>query len=481
MEYLCGKIERYCRENNLISEGDGIAVGLSGGADSVFLLYVLSLLKEQWGLRLIAVHVNHGIRGEEAQRDQEYACSFAGSLGIPCKVYKGEVPELAKEQHMTEEEAGRTFRYQCFEECRKESGLQKIAVAHHQEDQAETILFQLLRGSRLRGLGGMRPKRGHIIRPLLGISRKEIEKALFEKQIAYCQDSTNLQDAYSRNLLRNRVIPYLQREIQPAAVPHIVQAGCHLQEIMEFIDGEAEQAYHRIVKKGIGTRSMQETEYALLPNVLQREVILRMIQELCGQKKDITATHIQMVCGLFNGGTGRKVMLPYGIQAEKSYGFLSLYRKENMEENEGNLPYLGENIEFQKEYEMLLGEERHCFIVFEKGGKEKIPGNNWKMHCTKCFDYDRMGCMPKLRFPENGDYMWLDQAGRTKKLSRLFIDGKVSREQRGKTLVLAEGHHILWVPALNRCSAYYYVTEKTEKVVYAYMRDNRSKEERGAT
>lgn len=474
MEYLCGKIERYCRENHLISEGDGIVAGLSGGADSVFLLYMLSLLRERWKLRLIAVHVNHGIRGEEAQRDQEYACLFAGSLGIPFKVYKGDVPELAKGQHMTEEEAGRAFRYQCFEECRKEAGFQKIAVAHHQEDQAETILFQLLRGSSLRGLGGMRPKRGYIIRPLLGISRKEIEKALFEKKITYCQDSTNLQDTYSRNLIRNQVIPYLQREIQPAAVPHIVQAGEHLREIMEFIDMQAEQAYDRIVKKEAGKRSMQEADYVLLPNVLQREVILRIIQELCGQKKDITAVHIQMVCGLFSGGTGRKVMLPYGIQAEKSYGFLSLYTKEGMEESEGKLPYFGENIEFQKEYEIPYGEKGNCFIIFEKGGREKILGNNWKKHCTKCFDYDRMGCMPKLRFPESGDYLWINQAGRTKKLSRLFIDGKVSREQRGRTLVLAEGHHILWVPALNRCSAYYYVTEKTRKVIYAYMRNNSS-------
>lgn len=469
MDSLYEKIERYCRENTLISYGDGIVAGLSGGADSVFLLHVLSKMKKQWGLNLVAVHVNHGIRGEEAQRDQEYAKTFAESRGILCRVYQEKIPELAKKQHMTEEEAGRIYRYQCFEECRKEFGYQKIAVAHHQEDQAETILFQMLRGSSLRGLGGMRPKREHIIRPLLGISRKEIEEALREEQIAYCQDSTNLQDAYSRNLLRNKVIPYLQKEIQPEAVAHIARVGNHLQEVMEYIDGQTDEIYGRIVKKEQGKRSVHVSEYGLLPCVLQRELILRMIQELCGKKKDITAAHIQMVVSLFKGETGKKAMLPYHIQAEKSYDVLSLYVKDQMEKNCGNLPYSGEVIAFQKEYKILLADGKNASVVFQKEDRKKILGDNWKKHCTKCFDYDRMECMPKLRYPENGDYLWLDQTGRTKKLSRLFIDGKVPREQRRKTLVLAEGHHILWVPALGRCSAYYYVTEKTKEIIYVYL------------
>ena len=469
MNSLYGVIEKYCKENTLFSYGDGIVVGLSGGADSVFLLHVLSKMQKQWGFKLMAVHVNHGIRGEEAQRDQEYARAFAESRGISCKVYQEKVPELAKKWHMTEEEAGRTYRYHCFEECRKELGYQKIAVAHHQEDQAETILFQILRGSSLRGLGGMRPKRGHIIRPLLGISRKEIEKALGEEQIAYCQDSTNLQDAYARNLLRNKVIPYLQKEIQPEAVSHIARLGSHLQEVMEYIDGQADEIYGRIVKKEQGKQSINAAEYTLLPSVLQRELVLRMIQELCGKKKDITAVHIQMVISLFKGETGKKIMLPYHIQAEKSYDILSLYVEEQLGEDNTVLPYLGEVIAFQKEYGILLADGKNGFVVFKKGAREKIPEDNWKKHCTKCFDYDRMGCMPKFRYPENGDYLWLDQTGRTKKLSRLFIDGKVSREQRRKTLVLAEGHHILWVPVLDRCSAYYYVTEKTKEVIYAYL------------
>jgi len=471
MNGLYKTIEKYCREHNLFSYGDGIVVGLSGGADSVFLLYALSKIKEPWGLHLMAVHVNHGIRGKEAQRDQEYAQTFAESLGIPCKVYKENIPEFAKKHHMTEEEAGRAYRYRCFEECRKEFAYQKIAVAHHKEDQAETILFQMLRGSSLRGLGGMRPKREHIIRPLLGISRREIEKILREEQIAYCLDSTNLEDTYARNLLRNKVIPYLQKEVQPETVSHIVQVGSHLQEVMEYIDGQVDEIYGRIVEKEQEKRSMNLAEYRLLPVVLQRELIVRMIQELCGRKKDITAVHVQMVVSLFEGETGKRLMLPYNIRAEKSYDIVSLYVKKQAVEEYAEPSYLGDSITFQKKYKMLLASGENGFIVFEKGGREKIPEDNWKKHCTKCFDYDRMGSMPKFRYPENGDYLWLDQTGRTKKLSRLFIDGKIPREQRRKTLVLAEGCHILWVPILDRCSAYYYVTENTKEIIYAYVRN----------
>lgn len=445
--------------------------GLSGGADSVFLLYALARLKNRWGLRLCAVHVNHGIRGEEALRDQNYAQAFAEKMGIPCRVYQEDIPKLAREWHMTEEEAGRVYRYQCFEVCRKELGFQKIAVAHHQNDQAETILFQLLRGSSLRGLGGMRPKREKVIRPLLEISRKEIEEALQEEGITYCQDATNGQDIYARNLLRNRVIPYLQKEIQPEAVSHIARTGTHLQEAMEYIDAQRDEAYERLVQRDEGKCSMNYTDYAALPKILQREVILRMIEELAGRRKDITSTHVQMICELFEGRTGRKNTLPYGLQAEKSYDILSISVEEGKYEESIEPDYLCEEIVFGKEYEIMLEEGNIFRVIFEKQKGEKFSQSNLKNHCTKCFDYDRMVTMPRFRYPEEGDYLWLDETGKTKKLSRLFIDKKVDSDQRKRTLVLAEEHHVLWVPALGRCSAYYYVSDRTKEVVYARLQE----------
>ncbi len=463
------RIEAYCEENGLFNQGDGVVVGLSGGADSVFLLYALARLKKRWSLELRAVHINHGIRGDEALRDEAYAVSFAGGLGIPCSVYRADIPSLSGEWHMTEEEAGRAYRYQCFAQCRKEHSFQKIAVAHHQDDQAETVLFQLIRGSSLRGLGGMRPKRGEIVRPLLGISRAEIEKALQQEGIAFCEDTTNTQSLYARNCLRNQVIPLLQREIQPAAIFHIAKTGERLREAIDYLDRQRDEAYQRLVRREEGKRSVPYEAYAALAPVLQKEIVLKMMEELAGRRKDISSSHIEIACDIFAGNAGRRAMLPYGIEAQKSYGVAILCRRqEGAGKQEGTPSFLNAEIVFRHEYQLPLLQGETMRVVFEKAYGGNFMGSNLKKHCTKSFDYDKMDIMPRFRYPEEGDYLWLDHTGKRKKLSRLFIDRKVEKNQRDNILVLADGHHILWVPALGRCSARYYISENTKTVIYAH-------------
>lgn len=471
------KIAVYCEKNQLFAKGDGVITGLSGGADSVCLLWILAGLRKQWGLCLEAVHVNHGIRGEEAVRDQKFAVSFAESLGIPCHVVTKNVPKLARKWQVTEEEAGRICRYQCFEELRQELGYDKIAVAHHRDDQAETILFQLLRGSGLRGLGGMRPKRGVIVRPLLETGRQEIEQLLQKEKLSYCIDSTNNQENYTRNRIRHQVLPYLQEEIQPAAVLHIAQAGTHLQEVMDYIDEQSADAYQQLVVREQGRLILEAEEYHKLSVVIKREVLLKMIQELAGRKKDITSTHIELIQSVFAGETGKQVMLPYHLRAERSYDKLILSVCTD-EAGSGRTAW-EEKIVFGRKYRIPLGEHEECLIEFQKERKEKLLNLNLKKHCTKCFDYDRMGSMPIFRYPQEGDFLWLEPSGRKKKLSRLFIDEKVEKGQREKTWVLAEGHHILWVPALNRCSAYYYISEDTQLIVLANMYKEKALLEKG--
>ena len=466
---ICERIAIYCDRNQLFQKGDGVIVGLSGGADSVFLLWLLAGLQKKWELRIQAVHVNHGIRGEEARKDQEYAVSFAKRLGISCKVEKAEIPSLSEKWKMTEEEAGRTFRYQCFERIRKELGFDKIAVAHHRDDQAETILFQLLRGSGLRGLGGMRPKRGRIVRPLLETGRTEIEAVLEQEGIRYCTDATNGQDIYARNLIRNQVMPYLQEKIQPMAAEHIAGTGTQLQEIMDYIDGQRDLAYEEVVHESerAGCLTMNVQEFEMLSPVIRREIILRMIQELAGRRKDITSMNIESVVSVFQGETGRRIMLPYGLTAEKSYEDLLLYQTgEEAEE----MFFCPEIIHPDRKYEIPWVPSGTRYVFFEKKKVENLSKLNLKKHCTKCFDYAKMDSMPMFRFPEEGDFLWLDCAGRVKKLSRLFIDEKVARGERKRMVVLAEAHHILWIPALNRCSAYYYVTGDTKEIIQADLR-----------
>lgn len=467
-ERILKKIEEYCEKNHLIGKGDGIVVGVSGGADSVFLLYVLVQLRKNWNLKLQAVHVNHGIRGEEAMRDQRYSQQITSNLDVPCMVFCENIPKRAAEWKMTEEEAGRKYRYECFEKVRNDLGYTSIAVAHHEDDQAETILFQMLRGSSLRGLGGMRSKRDNIIRPLLDVTRNEIEESLSAANIAYCNDSTNLEDEYARNLIRHHVIPYMQENIQSATVAHIAKTGEHLQEVMDFVDEESETVYQHLVKEGkqagdFGSLFMDAREFCKLHPVIQREVIVRMLEKVAGKKKDITTLNIQSVLQIFQGETGKKVDLPYQMRAEKSYDTLMLYRV--VGKSEQLFDGYGEKICIEKIYSIPINEKNRMKISFIEKKVIKMSVDNAKKLCTKRFDYDKMGTMPIFRYPESGDFLWLDTLGSTKKLSRIFIDAKIPVGERQTMVVLAIGNHILWVPALGRCSAYFYITEDTRKIL----------------
>ena len=203
------KVKIFIEKQGLIREGDKVLLGLSGGADSVCLFYLLLAIREELGFTLRTAHVHHGIR-EEAGEDAAFAAALSEGEGVPCYLFREDVPAFAKEQGLSEEEAGRMLRYRDFRECLKrweeESFGQdafhssfKIATAHHENDQAETVLFQLFRGSGLTGLRGILPQRGDIIRPLLCLSRAEIEDYLRDRGAAWREDRTNALPNYSRN------------------------------------------------------------------------------------------------------------------------------------------------------------------------------------------------------------------------------------------------------------------------------------------
>ena len=164
--------------SGMICQGDSVVVGVSGGADSVCLLSVLKNLQMSMALQLTAVHIHHGLRGEAADRDRDFVTALCEDMQIPCVCFQADIRAMAREQHLSEEEAGRKFRYDCFEEVRQERQASKIAVAHHRDDLAETVLLNLFRGSGLKGLSGIPMMRGCIVRPLLGVGRADIEAYL---------------------------------------------------------------------------------------------------------------------------------------------------------------------------------------------------------------------------------------------------------------------------------------------------------------
>lgn len=235
-------VEKFIREYDMLRQSDCVVAGVSGGADSVCMLLILSELSETMGFAVKAVHLNHMIRGAEADRDEEFVRSLCERKGIPLECFRRDIPAIAKEEGLSSEEAGRRIRYQLFEEtadaAKDEYERVRIAVAHNRDDLAETVLFNMARGSSLKGLTGIRPVRDNIIRPILFAGRAEIEEYLEEQKEDFCIDSTNLGDDYSRNKIRHVIIPAL-KELNAGAVDHIFDMAMDATVIYDWIDERA--------------------------------------------------------------------------------------------------------------------------------------------------------------------------------------------------------------------------------------------------
>ena len=208
---------------HMLKKGDSVVLGISGGADSVALLHLLCKQREELNLTLFVVHINHGIRGVEADRDEGFVRKLCARWRVNFKAETFDVPKMAKEMGITEEECGRHVRYEAFENCLKANNASKIAVAHNLNDQAETLVMRLCRGTGLTGLSGIAPVRGHIIRPLIECSREEIEAYLEELHQPYCTDSTNLKEDYTRNKIRLNLLPYMEKEMNAGVIRNLAK------------------------------------------------------------------------------------------------------------------------------------------------------------------------------------------------------------------------------------------------------------------
>ena len=271
------KIFSYIEEQELIREGDMVFAGVSGGADSMCLLEVLRAYRSRADFDLRVIHVEHGIRGEESRADAAFVKRFCKERKIPCQVISVDAVSYSEARGLSVEEAARELRYEAFEAAAQaaekeqltlgavcgtetaqavgfgasqaaDAGSVRIAVAHHMEDQAETVLWQMIRGSDIRGMGGMRPRRGRIIRPLLDISRTQIEAFLRGEGISWREDVTNSDNTYTRNRLRMEVLPVLMK-LNGQAVEHLCESACRLQETESYLEQETDALYARDVRK----------------------------------------------------------------------------------------------------------------------------------------------------------------------------------------------------------------------------------------
>ena len=242
------EMKAFCEKNHLLEKGDRVLVAFSGGADSVYLTLALLALSREWDFDVELIHVNHQIRGKEADRDEAFCGSFAKEHGIRLHICRGNVPKMAQDQKYSLEEAARIYRYQCIEETADQYGFQKVAVAHHQDDQAETVLFQMLRGSGVRGMGGMRPQNGRYIRPLLFLRHDQIVHELGQIGQPWCEDSTNQEADCSRNRIRLNILPMLEETVNSRASEHLARTAAQMQEVQVFLEEELKKRLPELVE-----------------------------------------------------------------------------------------------------------------------------------------------------------------------------------------------------------------------------------------
>lgn len=428
----------------MLKKDDIVIAGVSGGADSVCLLFMLLELKKEIGFSLLAVHVNHGIRGKAAEADEVYVRELCRKQEVKLKVYHEDVPHYARVHKLTEEEAGREVRRRCFREAVKLSGGSRIALAHHENDNVETLLFHLCRGTGLKGLGGMEPVNGRWIRPLLCAGRGEIECFLEMREISYCIDETNMDHRYTRNYIRGEIIPGLEKHVNAESVRHMAQAMEKLRNLAGYMQRELVDYEKKCVGRQQDEIILYKKEYEKVPEELREYLLHNVLCMAAKKKKDIEQIHIRILDDLMKRQTGRSADLPYGLKAKRCYEGIILCRGE------------GAVVLAKDDWERLFQ-----MRIFENMAKEiTFPENPY----TKWFDYDIIKNTVKIRHRQPGDYITINKAGGTKKLKQYFTDEKIPQNQRDAIWLAADGSHILWIVGYRQNQAYQ-ITDKTKRIL----------------
>ncbi len=458
---MLSMVLKYVEDNNMIQNGDKIIVGVSGGSDSICLLFLLNELKQFYELDIFAAHLNHGIRDKVCDMDEEFVKVLCEKIKVPIYSKKVNVRKLSKKLKISEEEAGRNCRYEFFEEIRIANNGNKIAVAHNMDDHAETVLINLFRGSGIRGLTGIASVRDNIIRPLLCLTKAQIENYLKSNKIEYREDETNFLEEYTRNKIRLKVLAYVENNINSKVKENIVRNANMLNEIDSYVSKNIIQGYDRVVtissdKYNLNVNNLNYEDIVIRKGIV-REVILRLI----GKLKDIESTHIMQILSLMEKEVGKRINLPYGLIAIKDYRHIILYvgdlNNNKMDIISRGIKYLEDVVVPSSFYCPFI--DKNISFTLSKYKKNLIIEKNVY---TKLIDCDKISNTIQLRTRCEGDY--IEIRGGKKKLKNFFIDEKIPREDRDKILLVADGHHIIWIVGY-RISEAYKITDNTKLVL----------------
>lgn len=443
-DILLKTVKNDIHRHKLFAKGEGLVLGVSGGADSVCLLSVLKELQREYALRLTAVHVNHGLRGEESDRDQCFVEELCRLWEVTLKVFQADIAELSRKHGTTLEEAGREVRYSFFNQVLEETKANSIAVAHNREDQAETVMLNLLRGTGLDGLCGMRFVQGKVIRPLLNVSRAQIVQYLSDRSISFRTDSSNLSNDYTRNKVRNVLFPAIQDLFGIHPVNPILKLSKLLQEDRDYLDEAAEKAFLSALITDSNDVELSIEKLKTFPPALSKRIIRRGWEKIKGSRKNLEQVHVEQIMNLCNNGhTGKKIQLPEGVAARVSYDRLILSKQREKVQNPFSYKVEREGKTLVQEVKGLLSAEiLPGPEAFERyGPPDKIKENS----LLQLFDLDRLEGEITVRSRKDGDRIRPHGLGGEKKLKDFFIDQKVPQETRSRIPLLTRDNRVVWI------------------------------------
>lgn len=423
-------------ENHMISKGDKIIVALSGGPDSMSLLHALSTLKEKYNITLYAAHVNHMLRGLDSDNDEKACRSFCEEISVEFFSLAIDVDSIAKEKNISHEMAGREVRYDFFHKLLNKLNANKIALAHNVNDQAETILMRLMRGSGLEGLVGIKPIRDHIfIRPLINTKRSEIEEYCGKNNLPVRIDKTNFENIYARNKVRLELIPYIEENFNGDIINTLNRMSSLITMDNEYLEENSSKLFEKYCdtqrEKVIIYKDAFNLHYSMLSRIIRRAMM-----NIKGNLYNLESIHVENIIDIQKSGTGKTTMIPGGVVVTNVYKDIHFAMNKSKEEQDEFLRELnlGKNIlpELKKIITLtVISKEDYC---------KNIDENN-----IKYFDYDRVRKSITIRHRKEGDrFTPLGMKG-SKKLKDLFMDLKIPREDRDTIPLLCFGEDISWI------------------------------------
>jgi tRNA(Ile)-lysidine synthase len=432
---MINKVEHTIKKYHLLKMGDHVVVALSGGADSCALLWCLVHLSDAYDLKLTAAHFNHGLRKEQSDEDEVFCHDLAKKFGVEFLAQK--LPDPSVPRGVSPEDYLRRERYRFLDGVAADCGADKIALGHHLQDQAETVLLNILRGSGLDGLKGFLPIRdGKYIRPLIDVTRKEITTALKEAGIDFCQDATNVSPVYLRNRLRGELIPLLKKEYNPRIEQNLARMAEIVRRDDEWISGHVNLI---LTSPQIQYRENQVTFSAeffqSLHEALRFRLVKALLENLSPEGGGFSSSHIQAVVDLAtNSPTGKIITLPHRLKAQKEYDrvILDCTIQKRAADYEYPLTVPGE----------VVLKEKGIILTAKRGGSGEV---DFKCVDRVFFDEDKINKPLMIRNRRKGD--WFEPLGTkgSQKIKKLFIDRKVPKGERESIALIADEISIIWI------------------------------------